>query len=79
MFKAKLKAGYVRELLLRRNLSQGNFASRITVTGGYCSQLMNGNRCPSPRVRERILRELRADFEEVFEVIQPQEASCAAE
>ena len=57
MVKARMKTEHVRELLLRRNLSQNNFARRIAVTGGYCSQLLRGERCPSPKVRQDILRD----------------------
>ena len=42
MVKARLKTETVREILLRRGLSQNNFAQRIAVTRGYCSQLLQG-------------------------------------
>lgn len=78
MLRVRLKANLVREMLARRSLSQSNFASRIMVTGGYCSQLMSGDRCPSPKVRVKILKELKADFEDVFEIVQPHGVGCVA-
>lgn len=75
MIKARLKTASVRELLLRRGLSQNNFAQRIAVTRGYCSQLLQGKRCPSPQVRTEIMRELNQPFDVVFEIVPSQSAS----
>lgn len=78
MVKARLKSDHVRQMLLKRSLSQGNFAKKIAVTSAYCSQLLSGNRCPSPNVRARIMDELKAQFDEVFEIVHPQSANYTA-
>lgn len=66
--KIRVKAAKVRELLARRNLSQNALAGRLKITSGYCSQLMNGGRTPSPLVRERMMRILSAEFDDLFQL-----------
>ncbi len=78
MVRAKLKSNDVRQMLLKRSLSQGNFARKIAVTSAYCSQLLSGDRCPSPDVRARIMEELKAQFDDVFEIVHPQAADYTA-
>ena len=54
----KLKALILKKHLARRNLSQNSFARRVGVTSGYMSQILCGERNPSPQIRERILQTL---------------------
>jgi len=54
----KLKASTLKRHLAKRNLSQNSFARRIGVTSGYMSQLLCGERNPSPELRERIIKKL---------------------
>ena len=51
----KLKAKVVRRKLARKSLSQNWLALRAGVTSGYMSQVMNGSRHPSPKLRQRLL------------------------
>lgn len=73
--KAKLKTGRVREILLRRSISQNCLALRLKISSGYCSQLLSGTRTPSPRLRQRLMKELKEDFDALFEPISTQEAA----
>lgn len=71
--KARLNSERVRSILLRRSISQNCLASRLKISSGYCSQLLSGARTPSPRLRLRIMRELKEDFDTLFEPINTQE------
>ena len=53
--KVRLRALATWEHLARQNLSQNELASRLGITSGYLSQLINGQRCPSARIRRRLL------------------------
>ena len=46
-----LNADAVWDLLNRLNMSQGDLAKAARISPGYLSQLLSGQRCPSPRVR----------------------------
>jgi transcriptional regulator with XRE-family HTH domain len=53
--------------MARQNLSQNALARRLRITSGYLSQLVNGQRFPSPKLRRRILEILPgASSEELF-------------
>lgn len=69
MVRVHLNNQALRRLLARRNMTQNSFARRIKVSSGYVSQLLRGQRHPSPKVRERILAELPGtDFDHLFRV-----------
>ena len=62
-----LKAEAVWELLNRLNMSQGELARRARISPGYLSQLLSGQRCASPEVRERLMAVLGVRrFDDVF-------------
>lgn len=69
MLKVKLRKEKIERLLIRKNLWQNELARRIEISNGYMSQLMNGVRCPSPRIRIK-LQEIFIDsnFDELFEI-----------
>ncbi len=54
----KLKTLTLKKLLARRNLSQNAFARRISVSSAYMSQILSGERNPSPKLREKMLKSL---------------------
>ena len=64
--KVKIRAHTVKELYMRLNKSQRWFARQVHVTSGYMSQLMDGTRNPSPKVRARIMKL----FPELFEIVE---------
>lgn len=56
--------------LARLNMSQNELARKLRVTSGYVSQLVNGRRCPSPRLRTKLMEVLGSpSFEDVFVVL----------
>ena len=66
-FRVRLKTEAVWELLNRLNLSQNQLAQRVGIASGYMSQLMNGQRFASPRVRRRLMDVLGVtDFDYLF-------------
>lgn len=67
--KTRIRTKKVQELLTRRCISQNNLAQRVEVTSGYFSQLMAGTRYPSPQLRVRLMRELKEDFDILFELL----------
>jgi transcriptional regulator with XRE-family HTH domain len=50
-----LKKKVVRRKLARKSLSQNWLALRTGISSGYMSQVMNGSRHPSPKLRQRLL------------------------
>ena len=54
MVKVFLRADSIEKLLARKNMSQNWLAAKIGISSGYISQLVNGERCPSPKIREKI-------------------------
>ena len=59
------------DLLNRLNMSQGELARRSGISSSYLSQLLTGQRCPSPKVRERLMAALGVRrFDDLF-VIEP--------
>ncbi len=66
-YRVRLKAEAVWELLNRLNLTQNELARRIGRSSGYLSQLINGERCPSPETRRRLMEALGvSDFDVLF-------------
>jgi transcriptional regulator with XRE-family HTH domain len=67
MVKVRLNGDFVALLLARRNMSQNSLAKLLGLSTGYMSQLMNGDRYPSPRLRRRILQTLNPlSFDDLF-------------
>jgi hypothetical protein len=67
--KTYLKNRVLQKILIRKNKSQNWFAHRIEVSTGYMSQLMDGSRCPSPMVREKIMDTLpEYSFDDLFTI-----------
>ena len=67
--KTYLKNRVMQKILIRKNKSQNWFAHRIEVSTGYMSQLMDGSRCPSPMVREKIMNTLpEYSFDDLFTI-----------
>ena len=49
------------------NLSQNEVARRIGRTSGYVSLMFNGERCPAPDTRKRLMEVLQVSrFEDLF-------------
>jgi transcriptional regulator with XRE-family HTH domain len=69
MLKTKVKAMAVYDYMARSNLSQKELARKLGISQCYASLLVCGARCPSPRLRRRMLETLSPlTFEELFRV-----------
>ena len=66
-FRVRLDQRKAWALLNKLNMSQNELARRISRNSGYVSQLMNGERCPSPETRKRLMEVLGVTrFEDLF-------------
>jgi len=66
-----VKMDRLKEEIAKKNLSHTEFSNRAGISKGYMSQLMGGERNPSPALRKRILEALELgnnDFDSLFEI-----------
>ena len=67
--KVYMRRKEVKKILIRKNKSQNRLACSLEISSGYMSQLMNGLRNPSPKLRERIMKKLpEHKFDDLFEI-----------
>ena len=67
--KVYIRRKEVKKILIRRNKSQNWLAYKLEISSGYMSQLMDGTRNPSPKLRERIMKKLpEHKFDDLFEI-----------
>ena len=64
-----LKPEAVWEWLERRHMSQNTLARLVGITQGFLSLMMNGRRSPSAETIESMLKELDAQFDDLFVVV----------
>ena len=65
--RVRLKAEGVWSILNHIHMSQNQLAHVVGTSSGYLSQLLNGQRNPSPKMRRRLLQALgNPPFDEVF-------------
>ena len=53
--RAQIKRGVFEEEMIRRNLNGGQVAEMLGITHKYLSYILNGERYPSSKIREKIL------------------------
>ena len=69
MLRVRIRSRAVWEILTRRNMTQNDLAKVADLGSGHLSQIINGERFPSPPVRQRLLDALApAKFDEIFEI-----------
>lgn len=67
--KIRIRESTLRNVLLRKNLSQNWLAHRLGISTGYMSQLMSGRRSPSAELREQMLTQfVSMTFDDLFEI-----------
>ncbi len=54
MVKVQLRGRAIRKMLAQRNRQQKWLAAELGITSGYMAQLLNGDRGPSPELRQKI-------------------------
>ena len=65
----KLNPGPVQDFMDRSNLAQKDMACLVGISEAYFSQLMNGDRSPSAKVRSRLQQVMGVDdFDLLFAV-----------
>ena len=68
--KVLLRAEAVWERLNRLNMSQNELARMLGISTGHLSRLINGRRCPSPRMRKLLMDALDCPaFDDLFVVV----------
>jgi transcriptional regulator with XRE-family HTH domain len=67
MIKVKLNKVVVEKEVARRNLSLNGLAIKAGISSGYISQLICGDRYPSPHLREKLQKALQPlTFDDIF-------------
>ena len=66
----EVKPRAIWERQARLSLTQNGLATQLGVTSGHLSLVLSGRRRPSAPLRERMLRVLRASFDDIFYVVQ---------
>jgi transcriptional regulator with XRE-family HTH domain len=67
MVRTRINGMAVYDFMARNNLSQKEWAERVGISQCYASQLVCGTRCPSPRLRRRMLLVMNPlEFGELF-------------
>jgi hypothetical protein len=67
MIKVKINKSVVLKETARRNMSLNMLANKAGISSGYISQLISGDRCPSPQLREKIQKALQPlTFDDIF-------------
>ncbi len=70
MNRTRLRLDTIVDLLTRKNLSQNWLAKKLNISSGYMSQLLTGQRTPSPNLRARILDHFpESKFDDLFEIM----------
>ena len=55
------------DAVARQNLSQNEMAVKLCISKSYMSQIVSGTRCPSPRLRRKMLDVLSPlTFDDLF-------------
>ena len=67
MIKVKINKVVVEKEVARRNLSLNRLAIKAGISSGYISQLISGERYPSPQLREKLQKALQPlTFDDIF-------------
>jgi transcriptional regulator with XRE-family HTH domain len=65
--KVKVNTAAVEKELIRRNLSQNMLAIKAGISSSYISQLISGERYPSPQTRQKLQKALQPlTFDDIF-------------
>jgi len=65
--KVKVNTAAVEKELIRRNLSQNMLAIKAGISSSYISQLISGDRYPSPQTRQKLQKALQPlTFDDIF-------------
>jgi ribosome-binding protein aMBF1 (putative translation factor) len=69
MIKVDVKTEVLLRILAKRNMSQNELARLCGITSGFISQLLSGQRKPSPEIRQKIMDVLNIkNFDLIFKI-----------
>ena len=67
LVKVKVNSKGLWDAVARQNLSQNEMAVKLCISKSYMSQIVSGTRCPSPRLRRKMLDVLSPlTFDDLF-------------
>lgn len=67
LVKVRVNSKGLWDAIARHNLSQNEMAVRLGISKCYMSQVLSGTRCPSPKLRRRMLEVLSPlTFDDLF-------------
>ena len=67
LVKVKVNTRCLWDAVARQNLSQNEMAAKLGISKCYMSQVLSGTRCPSPKLRRRLLEVLNPlTFDDLF-------------
>lgn len=67
LVKVKVNSKGLWDAVARQNLTQNEMAAKLGISKCYMSQVLSGTRCPSPRLRRRMLEVLNPlTFDDLF-------------
>lgn len=67
LVKVKVNTRCLWDAVARQNMSQNEMAAKLGISKCYMSQVLSGTRCPSPRLRRRLLDVLSPlTFDDLF-------------
>lgn len=56
-------------LIAKHNMSLRMFGREEEISSGYLTQLLNGDRYPSGKIRAKLMEATRLSFDELFEAV----------
>lgn len=78
--RVRLNSRKLAEIIAQSPMTQNRWAQKLSLSRGHLSDLINGRHVyPSPRTREKLLRGLGVEFEELFTIEMPAGASSPEE
>lgn len=64
------------ELIIMKGFNKTEFGREIGLSNPFTVQITNGDRLPSPRTAKRICEVLECEWEELFEIVRPNQVKA---
>lgn len=65
---------FLNKLIIKKGFNKTEFGKEIMLSNPMTVQITNGDRNPSPRTAKRICTVLECNFDDLFEIVQSQQA-----
>ena len=66
MIRVYIKINELEKIMAEQNLSVRGFAKKLNISNGYLSQLLNEDRYPSAKIRQKFQDALDKKFDDLF-------------